>query len=157
MKPPLTIGEVAEIYGVSFPTLRFYEETGLLAPERRGAIRLYHPSQVARVKAILERRRLGFTLAEIAIALAIYGAPLPRLSPGEVEEQIDHLHAMLAQIDVAIAELKAKLPVDAAPSSSPPAASTLPSSRSRLAGYVSIAHGGERVQDRPARGSDLEQ
>lgn len=106
----LTIGELAELHSISQRTLRFYEARGLLKPDRRGAVRLYNPSQVARVKAIVGRRRLGFTVAEIAIALATYGAPLPRLSPGEVEEPIGHLKAQHAITVAAIAELRAMLP-----------------------------------------------
>src|ERR1022692_1578934 len=38
-----TVGELAEEFGVTTRTLRFYEAEGLIAPERRGSARGYHP------------------------------------------------------------------------------------------------------------------
>src|ERR1700758_3955423 len=62
---PLTIGEVAQEYGITLRTLCFYEAKRLLAPYRHGATRLYRSSDRKRLSVILTGRRLGFTLAEI--------------------------------------------------------------------------------------------
>ena len=61
----LTIGEVAQEYGITLRTLRFYEAKRLLNPYRHGATRLYRSSDRKRLSVILTGRRLGFTLAEI--------------------------------------------------------------------------------------------
>jgi DNA-binding transcriptional MerR regulator len=62
-----TIGEVAELAGVSVRTLRHYDDLGLLAPSARSdsGYRLYEHRDLARLQEILVWRQLGFSLAEI--------------------------------------------------------------------------------------------
>lgn len=66
-----TIGEVAELAGVSVRTLRHYDELGLLRPSGRsdGGYRLYERADVERLREILVWRQLGFPLAEIRAML----------------------------------------------------------------------------------------
>lgn len=62
----LSVGDVARLTGVRPSAIRYYEGCGLLpAPERRSGKRSYDRSAVARLKAILVARRLGFSIAEI--------------------------------------------------------------------------------------------
>ena len=67
-----TIGDLAREFGVSLRTLRFYEDRGLLKPQRAGASRLYDGAQRARLELILKGKQLGFTLAEFS---AFWSAP----------------------------------------------------------------------------------
>jgi DNA-binding transcriptional MerR regulator len=62
-----TIGEVAELAGVTIRTLHHYDEVGLLSPSERSeaGYRLYSYEDLARLQEILIWRQLGFSLAEI--------------------------------------------------------------------------------------------
>jgi DNA-binding transcriptional MerR regulator len=107
---PMTIGEVAQEFGMTLRALRFYESKRLINPERRGATRLYRRGDRQRIALILTGRRLGFTLKEIS---ELAGRPeadelqkgLP-LSRAQCVEQINLLERQKCGIEVAIAELR---------------------------------------------------
>lgn len=61
----LTITQLCRQSGATQRALRFYEEKGLLAPERINRTRLYSHRDQARLRLILLGRRIGFTLEEI--------------------------------------------------------------------------------------------
>lgn len=66
-----TVGQVAERAGVATSALRFYEDEGLLHPERNDAgHRRYHPEVLRRVAFIQAAQKVGLSLAEIRRALA---------------------------------------------------------------------------------------
>ncbi|HEX2177557.1 MAG TPA: MerR family transcriptional regulator, partial [Nocardioidaceae bacterium] len=60
--PTWSITDIAAEYGVTLRTIRFYEDRGLLSPERRGTTRVFHPRDRVRLGLILRGRRLGFSL-----------------------------------------------------------------------------------------------
>lgn len=67
----LAIGEVAARSGVSVPTVRFYEERGLVASVRTtGNQRRFERHVLRRIAVIRAGQRFGLTLAEIGDALA---------------------------------------------------------------------------------------
>lgn len=80
-----SIAELAAEYDVTLRTIRFYEDRGLLTPERRGTVRVYHPRDRVRLGLILRGKRLGFSLDEIATIVDMYDA-----EPGE-EGQLVYL------------------------------------------------------------------
>ena len=92
-----SIAELAAEYDVTLRTIRFYEDRGLLTPERRGTVRVYHPRDRVRLGLILRGKRLGFSLDEIATIVDMYDA-----EPGE-EGQLVYL---LDQITTRRAELE---------------------------------------------------
>ncbi|WP_350278531.1 MerR family DNA-binding transcriptional regulator [Kribbella sp. HUAS MG21] len=92
-----SIAELAAEYDVTLRTIRFYEDRGLLTPERRGTQRVYHPRDKVRLGLILRGKRLGFSLDEIAKIVDMYDA-----EPGE-EGQLTYL---LDQITTRRAELE---------------------------------------------------
>ena len=92
-----SIAELAAEYDVTLRTIRFYEDRGLLTPERRGTVRVYHPRDRVRLGLILRGKRLGFSLDEIATIVDMYDA-----EPGE-EGQLVYL---LNQIGTRQAELE---------------------------------------------------
>jgi DNA-binding transcriptional MerR regulator len=92
-----SIAELAAEYDVTLRTIRFYEDRGLLTPERRGTVRVYHPRDRVRLGLILRGKRLGFSLDEIATIVDMYDA-----EPGE-EGQLAYL---LDQIGNRRAELE---------------------------------------------------
>jgi DNA-binding transcriptional MerR regulator len=69
-----TITELAREFGVTQRTLRFYEEHGLLAPERRGTQRIFHAGDRVRLELVLRGKRLGFPLEEIKKIVGMYDA-----------------------------------------------------------------------------------
>jgi DNA-binding transcriptional MerR regulator len=69
-----TIGELAKMFEVTPRTIRFYEQEGLLAPERRGQTRIYREKDRVRLKLTLRGKRLGFSLAEIREVVMMYDA-----------------------------------------------------------------------------------
>ena len=52
--------------------MRFYEDKGLLHPQRDGLNRLYSVRDRARLQLILRGKRVGFTLAEIREMIDLY-------------------------------------------------------------------------------------
>jgi len=74
----LAISEMSELFGVTLRTLRFYEEKGLLNPVRRGARRFYAPKDVARMRVILQAKKIGLTLAEIRQVIKLVESNSPK-------------------------------------------------------------------------------
>jgi DNA-binding transcriptional MerR regulator len=70
--PPHTIAEVAAEFGVTHRTIRFYEDRGLITPERRGTQRLFHPRDRVRLGLVLRGKRLGFDLDQIRRIVDMY-------------------------------------------------------------------------------------
>ncbi|SDC88467.1 DNA-binding transcriptional regulator, MerR family [Mycolicibacterium neoaurum] len=68
----LTVGEVAERFGITVRTLHHYDRIGLLTPARRTAsgYRVYAPGDLTRLSQVIVYRRLGLSLDEIARLLA---------------------------------------------------------------------------------------
>lgn len=67
-----TITELADEFALTTRAIRFYEDQGLLSPERRGTRRIYTPRERVRLKLILRGKRLGMSLADIAEILDLY-------------------------------------------------------------------------------------
>jgi DNA-binding transcriptional MerR regulator len=67
----LTVGQVAERFGVTVRTLHHYDEIGLLTPggRSRTGYRLYTDDDVVRLQHVVVYRRLGFPLEQIAVIL----------------------------------------------------------------------------------------
>lgn len=63
----LTITDLAAVAGTTVRAIRYYEEIGLIAPLRSARnARVYPPTVVALVCRIVELRRLGISLGDIA-------------------------------------------------------------------------------------------
>ena len=88
---PHTIAEVAEEFGVTHRTVRYYEAQGLVSPERRGTQRLFHPRDRVRLSLVLRGRRLGFPLEEIRRIVDMYDDV-----PGE-RGQLEYLFDQIAE------------------------------------------------------------
>ncbi len=69
----LTIQQIANVAGVTVPTLRFYEREKLLLPEGRNGsnYRIYSEPSLIRINFIKAAQTLGFTLSEIKQILVI--------------------------------------------------------------------------------------
>ena len=106
-----TIGELASEYDTTLRTIRFYEDCGLLAPERRGSSRIFHERDRVRLQLILRGKRLGFTLAEVQQFLDLYDADpdqhqqLLHLLRG-ARHRIGELERQRHDLELTIAELR---------------------------------------------------
>ena len=67
-----TIRQLTKELRVSARTLRYYEDEGLVKPQRCGQTRLFSQHDRARLIIILRGRRLGFSVAEMReVALTV--------------------------------------------------------------------------------------
>jgi MerR family redox-sensitive transcriptional activator SoxR len=111
MERTITIGEAARRSGVAASALRFYEERGLIASERRGAGHRRFPRAVLRrIAFIVFAQRIGLTLEEIGEELAKLPAERApsradwsRLSRGW-SERIDRRIAELERLKAGLTE-----------------------------------------------------
>ncbi|MCE9684303.1 MerR family DNA-binding transcriptional regulator [Halomonas sp. M5N1S15] len=100
------------MFEVTPRTIRFYEQEGLLAPERRGQTRIYHEKDRVRLKLTLRGKRLGFSLAEIREVIEMYDAmpdgnarQLKRLleiladKRSNMERQLEDIRLMQRELD----------------------------------------------------------
>ena len=69
-----SISELAKEFDITTRSIRFYEDQGLISPERNGQTRSYSKRDKVRLKLILRGKRLGFTLAETGRLFELYDA-----------------------------------------------------------------------------------
>jgi DNA-binding transcriptional MerR regulator len=105
-----SISDLSAEFDVTARALRFYEDEGLIAPERRGTTRIYSQRDRARLAWILRGKRVGFSLGEIREMIDLYdigdGRKIQRQTTIErCRERIDLLTAQKRDIDAAIHEL----------------------------------------------------
>ncbi|AVL72005.1 MerR family transcriptional regulator [Oligella urethralis] len=84
-----SISELAEIYQVTPRTLRYYEDQGIISPQRDGQKRIYNHRDRTRLKLALRGKRLGFSLAEIRNLIDMYDGP--NSHPGQLQSYLSHL------------------------------------------------------------------
>ena len=66
MKDYYRIGEISKIYGIGRDSLMYYEEIGILSPERdTNGYRMYSIQDIYRLNLIKELRRIGFSMKKI--------------------------------------------------------------------------------------------
>lgn len=94
-----SIRDLADEYGITTRTIRFYEDKGLITPTRDGQRRIYVKRDRARLKLILRGKRLGFSLDEIVQLVNLYETPedeIPQLKV-YLETLQQHKVMLLAQ------------------------------------------------------------
>ncbi len=77
MSQGLTIGNVSQASGVKVPTIRYYEQIGLLPspPRTEGNRRSYDAADLERLTFIRHSRELGFEIDEIRTLLSLQDQP----------------------------------------------------------------------------------
>lgn len=113
MRHDVSIGEAARVSGVKVPTIRYYEQIGLLPAALRteGNRRLYGSQDMRRLAFIRHARELGFELEAIRTLLHLQDNPdrscetadaIARTRLVEVEQRIASLSALKAELEVMI-------------------------------------------------------
>ena len=104
------ISDLAREFGITPRTIRFWEDQGILAPERAGSKRVFTRRDRARLKMALRGKRLGLSLAEIKDLIGMYNwtaDETPQLLQclhviekrrAALEQQREDIEAMLAEI-----------------------------------------------------------
>jgi DNA-binding transcriptional MerR regulator len=110
-KRTYTIRQLCTEFGVTPRSLRFYEDKGLLAPERQGLNRIYANRDHGRLQLILRGKRVGLSLAEIRDLLDMYDLPDGGVAQAarsltKFRERITALEQQKLDIDKAVAQLK---------------------------------------------------
>ena len=112
-KVAFTIGELSREFGVTLRALRFYENKGLISPQRDGLNRLYSQGDRTRLALILKGKKLGFTLGEIRQMIAAEEGDADRdaltLSREKCLEQIELLERQKAEIEEGLSELNGSI------------------------------------------------
>lgn len=111
----LPIGELARRTGVKVPTIRFYEQIGLIAapPRTEGNQRRYGKAEVDRLNFIRHARELGFEVDHIRELLAMSQEPqaschqadsIAKAHLREVDRRIERLQALRVELSRMIDE-----------------------------------------------------
>jgi DNA-binding transcriptional MerR regulator len=107
--PPATysIGELAREFDLTTRAIRFYEDCGLITPQRRGRQRVYGLRERIRLKLTLRGKRLGLTLAEVKALVDMYESP--RDTQPQLTQFLVVLGAHREQLERQMADLNATL------------------------------------------------
>ena len=106
------IAEVAARTGFSTPTLRYYEEIGLLPPPARtpAGYRVYDDRAIDRLRFVARAKQLGCTLEEIADLAEAWDrddcAPVRHRLRGLVAEKLDEVEARIAELQALQTDLR---------------------------------------------------
>jgi len=100
-KTGYTISELAEEFGITTRSIRFYEEKELISPGRtKGNHRIYTSQDRARLKLILRGKRFGYSLEEIGELIGLTHVNL---------DEVDQLNKVLKSGASKLRELRKRI------------------------------------------------
>jgi len=110
----IKIGEFSKLVQVSVPTLRYYDQVGLLKPvevDRVNGYRYYSASQLPRLHRILALKGLGFSLEQIAAVLDEGVTPeqmrgMLRLRHEQIRQQLAEAQGQLTEVEVRLQQIE---------------------------------------------------
>lgn len=111
-----SISELAEEFDVTTRTLRFYEDKGILSPQRKGTVRIYGERDRVRLRLALRGKRIGFSLDDCREIIEMYdpiaGNKLRQLK--RLQDKIrEHRQVLLSKRDDIDATLKNMAEIEA--------------------------------------------
>lgn len=121
MQQRYSISDLARELDITPRTIRFYEEQGMLSPERRGQERIYSARDRVTLKLILRGKRIGFSLAECRELIELYDPShgnrrqldtfLHKISErrDQLEQQLLDIRQMQLELDTAEERCRAAL------------------------------------------------
>lgn len=105
-----TISDLAKEFDLTTRAIRFYEDMGLLQPERAGAAgrnRIYSARDRTRLRLTLRAKRLGLSLTEAKEIIDLYDSP--RDTGVQLRKFLDVLGQHRKQLEEQLADLQANL------------------------------------------------
>ena len=105
-----TISDLAKEFDLTTRAMRFYEDMGLLQPERTGPggrNRIYSPRDRTRLRLTLRAKRLGLSLTEAKEIIDLYDSP--RDTGVQLRRFLDVLGQHRKQLEAQMADLQANL------------------------------------------------
>nr|WP_319564096.1 MerR family DNA-binding transcriptional regulator [uncultured Rhodoferax sp.] len=105
-----SISDLAKEFDLTTRAIRFYEDMGLLRPERTGPggrSRVYSSRDRARLKLTLRAKRLGFSLVEAKDIIDMYDSP--RDTTAQLEKFLQVLGLHQQQLVAQMQDLQANL------------------------------------------------
>jgi DNA-binding transcriptional MerR regulator len=110
MSTTYSISDLAKEFDLTTRAIRFYEDLGLLQPERTGPggrNRVYSGRDRTRLKLTLRAKRLGLSLTEARDIIEMYDSP--RDTGAQLQKFLDVLAAHRQQVEDQLAELQSNL------------------------------------------------
>ena len=103
----LTIGDLADELGVSTRTIRYYEERGMISPQRTaGGQRIYTRRERGRLKLILRGKSAGLDLEEIKEIVSLYDVlPGDEVERAQAKKIVEIIGNHLAKIEERMEQL----------------------------------------------------
>ena len=110
----IKIGEFSKLVQVSVPTLRYYDQVGLLKPvevDRFSGYRYYSAGQLPRLHRILALKGLGFSLEQIAAVLSEGLTPeqmrgMLRLRHAQISQQLVDMQSQLVEVEMRLQQIE---------------------------------------------------
>ena len=100
-----TISQLARELNISTRSIRYYEEKGLISPQRtRGNQRVYNRRDRARLKLILRGKRFGYNLNEIAEMIGLTDVNMEETE--QIKKSLEYGEKKLSEIRDRITELE---------------------------------------------------
>ncbi|MDR7308061.1 MerR family DNA-binding transcriptional regulator [Rhodoferax saidenbachensis] len=110
MSTTYSISDLAREFDLTTRAIRFYEDLGLLQPERTGPggrNRVYSGRDRTRLKLTLRAKRLGLSLTEARDIIEMYDSP--RDTGAQLKKFLDVLAVHRKQVEEQMAELQSNL------------------------------------------------
>jgi len=110
MATTYSIRDLAKEYDLTTRAIRFYEDMGLLQPQRSGPggrSRVYSGRDRTRLKLTLRAKRLGLSLNEAKDIIDMYDSP--RDTGPQLRKFLDVLAQHKVQVELQLADLQANL------------------------------------------------
>lgn len=106
-----SITDLSKEFDITTRTIRFYEDKGLISPEREGQRRVYSQRDRVRLRLIMRGKRLGFTLSEIQELIDLYDSDRSEVTQLEfflerIQDRRSVLSQQQADIEAILSELE---------------------------------------------------